>query len=300
MTHNLSICIPVFNVDIVDLTHKLIAQAKEYDIEVEINIIDDGSAKSYKEHNSKVSTLNQTKYVELPQNMGCAAIRNQLATTAKYDNILFLDSDSGIAEDYLLKYKPFLNTDDLIVCGGRIHPQTLPGSEFSLRWKVGKLKEDFDAEHRSKEPNKSFMSNNFLTKRKLFEILKFDEEIPRSGHEDTVFGIELEEKNISITHINNPVVHIGLEENDHFLRKTKQRIETLVFILNKYGNKPLINNRITILRYFFIVQQLKLTKIIAILFKKTVLRLEKHLMKNNPSMLIYDLYKIGYLASLKK
>ena len=29
VTHNLSICIPVFNVDIVDLTHKLIAQAKD-------------------------------------------------------------------------------------------------------------------------------------------------------------------------------------------------------------------------------------------------------------------------------
>jgi len=296
----LSICIPVYNVEIEELVSELIHQCKQNGILVEILVYDDGSDLSFKTKNQPISRYTEVKYFELKKNLGSAAIRNKMANDAVFENLLFLDSDSGLSKNYIAVYAPFFHTDYQIVNGGRIHPPTLPGRNKSLRWKVGKLKEDYDVEKRRKIPNKSFMSNNFLVKKALFNTINFDESILRSGHEDTMFGIELERKGIEINHINNPVIHLGLEDNDVFVRKTRQRLETLFILEELNRHNELFYERITIIRYFQKVKMYHLTSIFNLLYRMFGKFMEKMLYLPNPSMLIYDIYKIAYYSSLVK
>lgn len=296
----LSICIPVYNVDVTGLSHDIIKQCHHHKLEFEILIYDDGSSSGFKQKNQAISNYKEIKYIELHKNLGCAAIRNKMAYDASYNNLLFLDSDSEIPHDYIELYSPYFKYDFQIVNGGRIHPPTLPNREKSLRWKVGKIKEDFNVEHRSKVPNKSFMSNNFLIKQEIFNSIKFNEDILRSGHEDTMFGIELEKKGIEILHINNPVIHLGLEDNDVFIKKTKQRLETLYYLEALNKNNKLFYDRVTIIKYFKKVKRFRLLGLLNIVFKMFGKYMENMLYLPNPSMFLYDFYKITYYSFLVK
>ncbi|TLX71532.1 glycosyltransferase family 2 protein [Labilibacter sediminis] len=296
----LSVCIPLYNFDVTPLVKKLVEQSQQNFLTIEIMVFDDGSTHSYKELNRSIKEYKEVVYLELEKNLGSAAIRNKLASEAKYDKILFLDSDSDIHPAFIKNYLPFLSEDHSIVYGGRVHPKELPSFDKSLRWKVGKIKEDHNAAQRSKVPNKSFMSNNFLVQKELFKRIAFDETIERSGHEDTMYGIELELKGIKIVHIDNPVVHIGLESNDEFISKTKQRLETLKFLSDKHKDNHLLDKRITILKYFNLAKSFKLISLFSVMYKLTQKAIEKNLCTKNPSMLLYDLYKLGYYSKLTK
>ncbi|WP_282035984.1 glycosyltransferase family 2 protein [Saccharicrinis aurantiacus] len=293
----LSICLPVYNVDVRAITNKLMVQAIECKIEFEIRIYDDGSTQNYKQVNHTLGNNKNIIYHELPQNLGSAAIRNKLLADAAYNNILFLDSDSDIQDDYIQKYIPHLSQKNLIVCGGRVHPSKLPSSEFSLRWIVGKKREDHSAALRNKVPNKSFMSNNFLVKKELFNTVAFNESIKRSGHEDTMYGIELEKNGINIVHIDNPVTHIGLETNNEFITKTKQRLETLYY-LESINKDELIYKRITLLKAHQKLKRCHGTFIFSALYKTLGSSIEKNLASKKPSMFLYDIYKLAYYSTL--
>ncbi len=296
----LSVCIPVYNVNVTDLVNKLLHQSESNSLVTEILIFDDGSLQEYKDINRKLNVNTDVKYVELEKNLGSAAIRNKLAEDAFYENLLFLDSDSDIHDNFLKIYIPYLNSVFPIVYGGRIHPEILPSLDKSLRWKVGKIKEDHSAAIRNKVPNKSFMSNNFLIKKKLCSKIKFDETIARSGHEDTMFGIELEQKGITIIHIDNPVVHIGLESNIEFITKTEQRLETLKYLEQLNKNNKLFYQRITILKYYKLVKKLKINWLIKVAFNISKGRINKLLQSKDPSMCLYDFYKLGYYLTISK
>lgn len=294
----LSICIPVYNYDLRPLISDLINQASIIDLEIEIIVYDDGSEQSFKLLFEELKTLKAVRYYEASENMGCAATRNQMATWAKYSNILFIDSDSALPKDYLRKYMPLLKSDTMITYGGRVHPVKLPSADKSLRWKVGKKREDFTAEQRRIVPNKSFMSNNFLAKKELFNKIRFDASIKRSGHEDTMFGIELEEKGISINHIDNAVTHIGLENNDEFIVKNRQRLETLKLIMSINQNNKLVKKRIKIIKYYELSKLAGLLPMIRFAYRKTNKIIEKHMHAKNPNLWLFDFYKLGYYSTL--
>ncbi len=296
----LSICIPVYNVDVTMLVRNLIQQVQQLSISIEVLLYDDGSKIEYKKKNRALKKYDQVKYNELEVNHGSAAIRNKMAAESLYDYLLFLDSDSEISNDYLQKYLPYINSKKQIICGGRIHPEKLPSINKSLRWKVGKLREDFSAEQRNKIPNKSFMSNNFLIKKSLYKKVLFDETIKRSGHEDTMFGIKLELMGVYIFHINNPLIHVGLEDNIEFINKTEQRLDTLKIIEINNINNELLYKRITVLRYYNILKKLKLISITGLFFNLSKSVLSKYLIVSNPSMFIYDIYKLGYYSLISK
>ncbi len=294
----LSICIPVYNFLISSLIQDLMNQCRFQSLTFEILVYDDGSDDYFKSGNQNIKNYKEVVYKELEKNIGCAGIRNMMANEAIYDNLLFIDSDSEINKEYIKNYIPFFNKDYSIVCGGRVHPKALPDLSKSLRWKVGKFKEDFPAEIRNKVPNKSFMSNNFLIQKKVFNNISFDEKISKSGHEDTLFGINLEIQGVKINHIDNQIVHLGLENNEHFIRKTKQRMDTLHHLEKAYVNNPLLYKRIKVLNVFQKLRAAGFTYILADLYQRHHVRIERKLCKQNPSLILYDLYKLGYYASI--
>ena len=98
----LSILIPVYNYDIFKFVSKLHYQCKAEKIKFEIIIIEDGSVNTFK--NQELQKLDSVNYIKQEKNIGRAKIRNLLAEKAKYNNLLFIDCDSDIYDNYIKKY----------------------------------------------------------------------------------------------------------------------------------------------------------------------------------------------------
>ena len=295
----LSILIPVYNFDITKLVETLYFQAEKAKVDFEIIIVDDASQKEYKIKNKILSRRKNVKYIEESVNIGRSKIRNRLTDLASYPYLLFVDCDSEVNSSNYIKNYIECCVGDVVVCGGRIYESREPADyKYYLRWLHGIKREQFSAKVRSSEPNKSFMTNNFLISKQIFNKIRFDETITKYGHEDTLFGYELKKKSIIIKHIDNPLIHIGLETNDEFIQKTKEGIKNLKRIMKNNGNEKILIRDITLLHYFKLFQKFGIAKILKVLFKKSENKLYKYLVNNRPFLVVFDLYKLGYLCSI--
>jgi glycosyltransferase involved in cell wall biosynthesis len=295
----LSVLIPVYNFDVRDLVKCLCTQAAALGTPYEILVLDDASHEDFLILNRETSAYPGVKYLEERKNLGRSKIRNKMADMAQYNYLLFLDCDSMIEHDYFLKrYIENINNGN-VVYGGREYTFIDPkDGQFKLHWLHGIKREQISAEVRSVEPNRSFMTNNFLIAKKTFTKVRFNETIKGYGHEDTLFGYDLQKCNIAINHIDNPVIHIGLESNEEFLRKTREGIKNLKRIMNINGNEKKLVRDITLLSYYKKLKIMGLDGILKYMYSKNEYRLRKNLLSQHPNLILFDLYKLGYLCSL--
>ncbi|UCH13842.1 MAG: glycosyltransferase family 2 protein [Bacteroidales bacterium] len=295
----LSILIPVYNFDVIELIENLDSQARKAKIDFEIIAVDDASEDKYKTKNRKINTLPNVRYFEESQNNGRARVRNKLAEYARFNNLLFIDCDSEILDkNFILNYLEHCRQNE-VICGGLEYVKRVPQDKsYYLRWLYGTKREYKNARDRNKNPNASFSSFNFLINKDVFDQIKFNETITNYGHEDTLFGYELKKRNIIIKHIDNPMVHIGLETNEEFIKKTKEGIENLKQLMKQNGYEKVFIKDITLLNYFKFLQRIRLSKLFRYLFNKLEKRLYNYLVKNKPNILFFDLFKLGYLCSI--
>lgn len=290
----ISVCIPVFNFNITALVEELSKQCEKLNVPTEIIVIDDGS-EIFKLENQKATK--NVQYIELPKNIGRSKIRNLFLEYAKYDYLLFMDCDSLVVNNYFLTdYLPVLKNKPSVVCGGRIYPEK-PSRNKMLSWKHGVYKECLPSEVRKRNPNKSFMTNNFVVAKSCLSNIKFDERITKYGHEDTLFGFELSKNNIEITHIDNPVLNGDIETNEVFLQKTKYGVINLVHILNflEY-DKDFIKN-VSLLDYYYKTKTFRGVQYIT--YKTFKQPIYYFLKKGFVNLKLFDFYKLGFFISFK-
>ena len=176
MINSLSILIPTYNNVCFELVKTLQAQAALLsDFEYEILVADDGSTDlSTITANRKINEIENCRYIEREKNVGRSAIRNFLAKEAKYEWLLFIDSDLHIDNtDFVKKYS--LAEGKIIVGGLKIggNPQTLVNN---LRYQYEKACEkDHDYLHRIKNRDKEFRTTNFLISKTVIQKCPFDE-----------------------------------------------------------------------------------------------------------------------------
>lgn len=292
----LSICIPVYNYDVVPLVNSLVNCIKEND-DIEILVADDGSRPEIKERNKTIAGIERVHYLERAENTGRSAIRNFLAENASKEYLLFIDADSSIVDcSFIEKYQKALVTSD-VVCGGTSYDEKPSDKDLLLRYVFGINREARPVEERQNFPYRSFSAHNFCIKRSLFLDHPFDEQIKSYGHEDTLLGLSLKKRGVNITHIDNPLIHIGLEPALEFIDKTNTGLENLILLLD---NRPELNEmaeEVKVLRYFFTLKRLGLINIGAFLFSVFKDRLLKNLTGNHPSLFYFDLYKLTYLCT---
>jgi glycosyltransferase involved in cell wall biosynthesis len=299
----LSIAIPIFNFDVRELVNTIHQQALKSGHQFEILCTDDGSDESYKMLNKKLSNLSSVSYHELSKNIGRSAIRNLLAKKAQYPYILFMDCDSRIISDhYISNYLRYCKGQELVVCGGRSYNVMPPvNSNAYFRWYYGVNREVKDAGYRSQNPNRSFMTNNFLITKSVLEKISFDNNIKGYGHEDTLMGYELKKQNVKVIHINNPLSHIGLESSKAFLVKSRQAVSNLQYLLSRYkADTSIINEDIKILKYYTRLADIGVTKPLGIFYKYFKKAMVGNLLSSRPNLAVFDLYKLSYLASINQ
>ncbi|MEL6140330.1 MAG: glycosyltransferase, partial [Bacteroidota bacterium] len=201
----LSILIPVYCYDVRPLVYELSRQLITVGIDGEIRVYDDASPIVWQEKNQELAEIGVlVTYQEMAKNLGRAEIRNILARDARFSTLLFLDADSGINGNFLENYLPFLSTTSVVV-GGRIYGDTAIAPEYLLHHFYGSARESKTAKIRSKRPYQGFQTNNFLAPKSLLLRHPFDEKSRAYGHEDTLWGWQLQALQIDILHINNPV-----------------------------------------------------------------------------------------------
>jgi glycosyltransferase involved in cell wall biosynthesis len=292
----LSIVIPTYNYSVFDLVLELKNQCDSIGIDYEIIVQDDHSNSN--SENEKINKLEHCSFSSNSENLGRAKNRNLLAQKATFPYLLFLDADTfPIHKNFISNYILEINDANKIVYGGIRYQEEQPPKEKLLRWVYGKKREALSVEQRNKNIYLSFLTLNFLIHKEVFKTVSFNEFIPNLRHEDTLFSYELMKNNISLKHVENHVYHFGIDNFDKALQKEHESLLALTNLVNK-GLLP--KDYVKLSTFFSTIKTLKLKFIIAFSFKVIKPLLLKNISSANPSLLLFDIYRIGYLCSIKK
>ena len=297
----LSICIPIYNQDVTALVSALSSQIAHMETPAEIILIDDCSTEAFKRINKTICKEHQ--YHELEQNVGRSKIRNLFLKYVNYDYLLFLDCDATIISEHLLEvYIDTITSNTYqVFCGGSIYPKEKPSREYMLRWANGNIRETIPAKTRKTKPYSSFMTSNVIIKRDVFDHIRFDENIVKYGHEDTLFGFALKKKGIPICHVDNNVLNDDIDANSTFIQKTEEALVNLAYIIKKLDYDQDLISEIKILNVYFSLQRKGLTSLLNIGFSIIKTPLKRLLSHGTENLYLFDIYKIGVLSkALKK
>ena len=288
----ISVCIPIHNYNVLPLSESIISQAKCSNCDVELVCIDDGSAQYYVEHNRPVEGMGQ--YIVLEHNVGRAAVRNLFLKYANGSHLIFLDDDCIVPERFIERYRAAAADNPAVVVGGRLYDDRFDDREHRLRYKYGTNVECRNATERSRDPHRSFMSNNFMIRRDVLQSVLFDDRLKGYGHEDTLFGFRLWQQNIPILHIDNPVTNGDVEDNALFLSKTEEAVRSLAQIYTMTGSDKDFCHSVRLLRIHSIAEPVDWLLLAAFKCSRRILR---NALANGKctSLPLFNFYKLGLL-----
>lgn len=294
MIDSLSILIPTYNHVCLELVKDLQVQASLLsDFKYEILVADDGSSdKTTIEENQAINELKNCRYIERKKNEGRAVIRNFLAKEAKYEWLLFIDSNMNIINiQYLSKY--LLAEESDVIYGGYRIKSNVELMQHNLRY-IFEYSNPQNGNHqlRQAHPYENFHTSNFLIKRSIIEQFPLDERFKQYGYEDVLFGKTLKDKHITITHIDNPLGYAHFVGNMSFISKTEESLRTL------YQFREELQGYSKILTYASKIECWHLKSILQKLFPLLSLPIKARLTGNNPSVFLFNIYKLLYYIHL--
>lgn len=293
----ISVLIPTYNYIALDLVKNLHEQLEEQNIVYEVICFDNGSNSKTNVINEEINKIENCNFISLEKDGGRSRVKNLLAEKSIHPWLLFLDSDVlPVSKGFIQNYIEAINDKhEKVFYGGLKYYSDKPDDDKMLRWVFGKEREEIPLKKRKLDPQKYFTAANFLIDKNIFEEIKFDESLLEYGHEDTLFALELKKRNIPIAQVDNPVFHLGLDRNELFLEKIKKSLENLNY-LEGAGKISLEDNKL--LKFNYRLKKIRMTSLFTFLFDKYSKIMEKNLISGSPSLLIFDLYKIGYLCTL--
>lgn len=288
----ISVCIPIYNHYVYPLVRRLSTQAAASKEDYEIVCIDDHSSGYYANQNNGIAEM--ATLVTLEKNVGRASIRNMFLKYAKGEYLLFLDCDSLVPDNFLKAYAKTLGGNPSVVVGGRVYDESANDIEHRLRYLYGTKVESRPVEVRRQDPYSSFQTSNFMVRRDVLERLPFDENISKYGHEDTLFGYRLEQHNIPILHIDNPVVNGDVEVNAEFLHKTVEAVENLAEIYDRMWEDQHFCESVRLLRTYNRVRRMGVHGLVYRVFKMFKAPMESHFVSGRGiSLKQFSFYKLG-------
>ncbi len=289
----LSILIPQFNQEITELLERLEVSIPK-DITYEVVVANDNDEASYPLTQEWLSTRG-FRFIQNAKNLGRSKNRNQLAEASRYDLLLFMDEDMMPKNSACIeRYHHALQNNDVVV-GGHIYEEKKPNSSYLLHWRYGST---IEAKASSKNEHKSFSSAVFGIKKSCFKSIKFNESIVDYGHEDSLFGASLNQRNYQIEFIDEPCYHLGLYTNSDFVERSCTAIKTLYQIEQRVS--PLASHAITRLQTYHTTKkstgvgrlQLGLIQLMQPFWKWMAIQWS--------SVAALQLYKLSYYCKLKK
>ncbi len=291
----LSILIPTYNFSIVTLVKQIHGQAIKANIIFEIIVVDDFSSnKNLIEENSEIVKLGHCQYIENKENLGRTATRNLLAKKANFKTLLFLDADVLPKSEHFIKNFNLLNRNHVhVIYGGINYYKTQPEDDKILRWKYGTKREALSVNERLKHPY-FIISQNLLIDKEIFTTTNTIN-INAYGL-DILFSNNLKKNNIQVEHIDNPVYHLGLESNKSFMFKSLEAVKTTFELEEK---KSLDNDLRPLQKSYRKLKKCQLLGVFNTICNVLKNNIESNLISKNPSLLLFDIYRLYYYAQLK-
>lgn len=288
----LSVLIPTYNYNARALVLSMSEQAKAEHIDAEVIVGDDAST-TETAWMDEVEHENGVRIIHAEHNLGRARIRNLMAEEAQGTWLLFVDADALVPEHFSLKKSIDAGFGAPVVCGGCYHPEVNPNPEATLRYKYERTADCYrSAEVRNQHPHRQLSTFNLLVRRDVFMNLRFDERCTEYGYEDTLFGVRLGYDGIPIAHIDNPLIHNGMDSNAEFLKKTETAMRTLHRIAN------LMPRNYGIVGAAYKLKRLHLTWAMRLFYKLFRKPMHANLLSHHPNLFIFKLYKLGYFLSM--
>lgn len=289
----LSVLIPIFNYNVTKLISNIHRQLIEAAIPFEIIAMDDNSEEKFVLKNREINKLSHTVYHISEINHGRLKTRMLLSEKASYEWLLFLDADTiPKSNRFIRNYLEAINDDTEVIFGGFAYYETPPEPTKILRWRYGIKYEASPADNRNSRPYKHIISANFLIKKSTWTHLDLKLSISQYGY-DSYFGSKLKTENIKVDHIDNEVVHLGMEKNSKYLKKKEQAAESLLYF---YKNGLITDHQNSLLRLFIILKQTGLVYLFSEFFALFSKRMRNNLTGENPSIVLLQFYKISYLC----
>lgn len=288
--YQLALAVPVYNHQPLELLEEAYAQLQALPLATGIYLLNDGSPSPLSALERWARSHKNVHYHRASANRGRAATRNALASWADAEYCHFLDDQAVVDQAQFWAQLWEARLEGGVVYGPAAYtPQPEPGSE--LRWRVGRHRElrCFPPA----DPYGAFKGHHFLAHRRIWPRVSFAETLRGYGHEDTLFGLELEDQAIPIKAVNLPVYNTPLDPNPLFLQKTRESLDNLRFIEAQY---PQWRHRFKLLQ-----ARKRLLKIPGL---RAVMRLlwpagrkimEKGLLSPAGPLWLYDLYRLFYL-----
>lgn len=294
----LSVLIPVYNWNITVLVKEIHEQCVELGIVFEIIALDDLSSDlNLKKINAELILPNY-KFVPSEINRGNAETRNELSRLAKFDWLIFLDADvKPSSSNFIKKYISFIdeNHQNVVYPGGLLYlPESR--SDGPLRWEYGVKLEVQSAQEAQKNPYLNFRSCNFMTTKYVMYKSPFVRLSLQYGLNDTNFSLSLEKHKVEVIYVDNPVYHLGLETNEVYVGKQKSIVQNAYWMIK---NRPEVAGKLRIISFYNKIKRWGFVPVFSFLFKQFEPILLKNLLSQNPSVFILQLYKLGYLCTLK-
>ena len=291
----LSILIPTYNYNITTLVNTIWQQCKKESYPFEIIVADDCSPNlTLTKYNSEITKLENCKLLKSNKNIGRTATRNLLCEEAQYDWLLFLDADViPKYNDFIKRYKLEENKGAEVIFGGISYDYKKPKQEELFRWEYGKKREAKPVSERVIEPY-FIISQNLMIKKTVF--------IASNTLNESVYGLDilfsnnLKKNNVIVKHIDNPVLHLGLETTNKFIEKSLEAVKTTYLL----ENKNLLDSDLRPLQKSYL--KLKKWKLVG-LFSFIISKFQNSMMENfhslKPNLFWFDLYRLHYYIQLK-
>ena len=293
----ITIAIPLFNESIKVLISELYQQCKDLKIIFEILILDDASSQIEGSEFNIYKSLPNCTYIQHQKNKGRIASRLHLAKSAKFEWILFLDADvMPKNHDFIKKMIQHINQGIDMIFGGIDYPINPPDPTKILRWKYGRKREVKSLKFRKQNPYTTIVSQHFLI-RKTVAIEVLEAINIKAYGLDVLFTYELQKRNLDILHIDNPTIHLGIENSAAFLKKALKAVETTYYLQEQ---KLIPHDFKPIQRAFLMLKKYKLIVIFECIINISKGWLAKQLYYSNPNLLFFDCYRLYYFISLKK
>jgi glycosyltransferase involved in cell wall biosynthesis len=288
---NLSVLIPVYNRDVTLLVSSLASLLTKDKIVSEIILLDDASEPEFDILNQQLAEADFIFYSRNETNAGRTVTRKILAEQAKYNYLLFLDCDVKIVSpDFITKYHVQMKDNADVCSGGLVYDETEPDeNKFKLHWRYGTFRESVQ---------RVFLSSNFLIKKSIFTAMDFNAQLNQYGHEDTLWGIELNKKGVQARFIENPVRHEGIEEYDTYIKKSLMAAENLL-VLEKMVGEQELTNHVKLYEVYKKLSKYKVTWLVALAEKWYHAEIIKNLGSYDPSLKYFDWMRLAHFIRLK-
>lgn len=182
-----------------------------------------------------------------------------------------------------------------VIVGGLYHAPACADPTRALRFRYEREADrSRSAAQRSLKPYMEFSTFNFMIRSDIFRSLHFDEQCREYGYEDALFGLALQRRDIPILHIDNALLHTGLDTNAQFLGKTEAALRTLAALV------PELRECSRVHRLFARLKRYAVAPLLRAVFRLCGKPLRRHLEKSaRPSLRLFALYKLLYYASLR-